>query len=110
MLDYRIKTFLTLYDEMNYRKTAVRLNMTQPGVTQHIHFIENHYGVKLFSYNGKTLEKTKNADILKRYVESVMAEEQDAINEFYKKEKRHKQGFSCLCLNFNIMRLYLQLF
>ena len=88
MLDYRIKTFLTLYDEMNYRKTAVRLNMTQPGVTQHIHFIENHYGVKLFSYNGKTLEKTKNADILKRYVESVMAEEQDAINEFYKKEKR----------------------
>ena len=87
MLDYRIKTFLTLYDEMNYRKTAVRLNMTQPGVTQHIHFIENHYGVKLFSYNGKTLEKTKNADILKRYVESVMAEEQDAINEFYKKEK-----------------------
>ena len=34
MLDYRIDTFLTLYHEMNYRKTAEKLNMTQPGVTQ----------------------------------------------------------------------------
>lgn len=41
MLDYRIKTFITLYNEMNYRKTAEKLNMTQPGVTQHIHYIEN---------------------------------------------------------------------
>ena len=35
MLDYRVITFLALYDEMNYRKTAEKLNMTQPGVTQH---------------------------------------------------------------------------
>ena len=35
MLDYRIETFLTLYDEMNYRRTAEKLRMTQPGVTQH---------------------------------------------------------------------------
>ena len=43
MLDYRIETFLTLYEEMNYRRTAERLQMTQPGVTQHIHYIENYY-------------------------------------------------------------------
>ena len=28
MLDYRVLTFLTLYDEMNYRRTAQMLNMT----------------------------------------------------------------------------------
>ena len=61
MLDYRVSTFLTLYDEMNYRRTAERLNMTQPGVTQHIHYLENYYGVKLFEYNGRTLSRTKNA-------------------------------------------------
>ena len=50
MLDYRIYTFLTLFKEMNYRKTAEKLNMTQPGVTQHIQYLEKHYGVKLFEY------------------------------------------------------------
>ena len=60
MLDYRVLTFLALYDEMNYRKTAEKLNMTQPGVTQHIHFLEHYYGIKLFEYDGRILSKTKN--------------------------------------------------
>lgn len=75
MLDYRIETFLTLYDQMNYRKTAEKLNMTQPGVTQHIHFLENYYGVKLFAYNGRQLTRTRQAEVLKRYFDSVRAEE-----------------------------------
>ena len=28
MLDYRVQTFLELYREMNYRRTAEKLNMT----------------------------------------------------------------------------------
>lgn len=75
MLDHRIITFLTLYDVMNYRKTAEILNMTQPGVTQHIHYLESRYGVKLFEYNGRALRRTENADILKRHVDSIRAEE-----------------------------------
>lgn len=75
MLDYRINTFLTLYREMNYRKTAELLNMTQPGVTQHIHFLEKVYNTKLFQYDGKTLTKTRSADLLKRSMERIMAEE-----------------------------------
>lgn len=55
MLDYRTETFLTLYEEMNYRRTAERLQMTQPGVTQHIHYLENYYGVKLFVYDGASI-------------------------------------------------------
>ena len=76
MLDYRINTFLTLYEEMNYRKTAEKLNMTQPGVTQHIHHLESFYGVKLFLYNGRQLTRTRHAEQLKRHFESIRAEEQ----------------------------------
>lgn len=83
MLDYRVLTFLTLYDEMNYRKTAAKLNMTQPGVTQHIHYLENYYGVKLFEYDGRTLSRTKNAEQLKRYFDS-MIEVQVLIQETLK--------------------------
>ena len=82
MLDYRVFTFLTLYDEMNYRRTAEKLNMTQPAVTQHIHYLENYYGVKLFEYKGRTLSRTKNADRLKRYFDSVRAEEADIRGNF----------------------------
>ena len=82
MLDYRVFTFLVLYDEMNYRRTAEKLNMTQPGVTQHIHYLENYYGVKLFEYDGRILSRTKNADRLKRYFDSINAEEADIREKF----------------------------
>ena len=75
VLDYRIATFMTLYREMNYRKTAEILRMTQPGVTQHIHFLENYYGVRLFTYDGRQLRRTKYAEALKRHVDSVRAKE-----------------------------------
>ena len=89
MLDYRVLTFLTLYDEMNYRRTAQKLNMTQPGVTQHIHYLENYYGVKLFEYDGRTLSKTKHAEQLKRHFESVRAEEISLKEDFVQTDKLH---------------------
>ena len=82
MLDYRVYTYLALYDEMNYRRTAEKLNMTQPGVTQHIHYLENYYGVKLFEYDGRVLSRTKNAESLKRYFNSIIAEESDIRKNF----------------------------
>lgn len=75
MLDYRIETFLTLCEEMNYRRTAEKLRMTQPGVTQHIQYLEKYYGTKLFTYDGHTLTRTKSAELLKRHAESVRADE-----------------------------------
>ncbi|MDD3335186.1 MAG: LysR family transcriptional regulator [Eubacteriales bacterium] len=59
MIDYRVKTFLTLCETMNYGKAAQRLNMTQPSVTQHVQSLEREYEVKLFHYYGRTLEKTE---------------------------------------------------
>ncbi len=82
MLDFRMITFRTLYNEMNYRKTAELLNMTQPGVTQHIQYLEKYYGVKLFEYNGKTLTRTKEGELLKKYADCVASEEHDVRRAF----------------------------
>lgn len=73
MLDYRISTFLTLCQQMNYRKTAEKLLMTQPAVTQHIHGLEQLYGCKLFHYEGKTLTKTAKAEALEVHARAMMA-------------------------------------
>lgn len=82
MLDYRVETFLTLYEEMNYRRTAERLRMTQPGVTQHIHYLERFYDVKLFVYNGRRLLRTPEAERLKRHIDSTRVAERDLRADF----------------------------
>ena len=64
MLDYRIDTFLTLCESMNYRKTAEMLHISQPAVTQQIHYLENQYGQKLFQYENRRLVKIEAAAIL----------------------------------------------
>ena len=61
MVDYRIETFLLLCELMNYRKTAEALRITQPAVTQQIHFLERQYGCKLFDYRNHQLTKTDAA-------------------------------------------------
>lgn len=64
MIDYRLKTFLTLCKVRNYTKTAEILHITQPAVSQHIKFLEESYGVKLFDYVGKSLKLTTSGKIL----------------------------------------------
>lgn len=64
MIDFRLKTFLTLCKVLNYTKTAEILHITQPAVSQHIKYLELEYNVKLFSYSGKTLSLTESGKLL----------------------------------------------
>lgn len=73
MLDTRVFTFLELCKTMNYHKTAENLNMTQPGVTQHIHYIEEFYQCTLFNYANKKLTKTKECIELEKSLRSIVA-------------------------------------
>ena len=64
MLDFRFNTFLTLCKIKNYTKTAEILHITQPAVSQHIKYLEESYGVKLFNFSGKVLSLTEAGKIL----------------------------------------------
>src|SRR5574344_1694960 len=86
MIDNRIHTFVTLCDTMNYRATAELLNMTQPAVTQHIHYLENEYQCKLFHYKNKKLSRTKDADILLKYARSAIYNEYELKQSLGTKE------------------------
>ena len=91
MFNPRVYTFLTLYKEMNYRRTAELLNMTQPGVTQHIQYLEKQYGIRLFHYQGRELSRTREAEVFKRHLDSMMAEEQAMRTEFLAEQGLHLQ-------------------
>lgn len=83
MLDPRWETFLVLCETMNYTRAAERLCLTQPAVTHHIHYLEDYYGCRLFSYEGKVLrlteagvrlrELTRSMAYNSRKIESVMS-------------------------------------
>ena len=77
MLDYRIDTFLTLCESMNYRKAAEILHISQPAVTQQIHYLENQYGRKLFQYENRRLVKTEAAVVLEKYARAAKLQERD---------------------------------
>ncbi len=64
MLDYRVETFLAVYETLSFTKAATRLSITQPGVSHHIRFLENYYDTKLFSYEGKKMIPTSRGDLL----------------------------------------------
>lgn len=81
MLDYRIDTFLTLCEQMNYRKTAEMLHISQPAVTQQIHYLENQYGQKLFAYENRRLVKTEAAAILEQYARAAKLQQQDLLEK-----------------------------
>lgn len=71
MLDPRWNTFLVLCETMNYTRAAKRLCLTQPAVTHHIHYLEDHYGCRLFSYEGKVLRLTEAGVKLREYTRSL---------------------------------------
>ncbi len=89
MLDNRIYTFLKLCETMNYRKTAEELNMTQPAVTQHIHYLEDLYQSKLFAYSGRKLSKTEAGIKLEQYAKPIIYNEIYFRNELSNPPKKH---------------------
>lgn len=76
MFDHRIQTFLALCETMNYRAAAEKLHITQPAVTQHIQYLEQLYDCRLFLYDGRSLNKTEQAETLLRAACSMNYQEE----------------------------------
>lgn len=92
MQDYRMETFLTVCRLMNYTNAAKELNITQPAVSQHIRFIEEHYQVKLFYYAGKKLRLTRAGVLLQRAC-TTMRHDDMILMEQMKTDREVKLSF-----------------
>jgi DNA-binding transcriptional LysR family regulator len=54
-----LRVFLIAAETLNFSRTAERLNMSQPSVTQHIQLLEAHFNAPLFNRTGRKLSLTK---------------------------------------------------
>ncbi|MDD3360819.1 MAG: LysR family transcriptional regulator [Hespellia sp.] len=75
MLDFRIHTFLEVCKTMNYTKAGQNLSITQPAVSQHIRYLENYYGHKLFESRGKKIYLTPAGETLYNAVSTMAHDE-----------------------------------
>lgn len=76
MLDFRMETFLTVCNFLNYTRAAEALNITQPAVTQHIQYLQAYYGVKLFDYHNKQLALTAEGEKLRESALAMLHDEE----------------------------------
>ena len=74
MLDFRHETFLTLCSCESFTKTAELLHMTQPAVSQHIKYLEEVYGCKLFDTSNRKIKLTEQGELLKEFTTSVLSD------------------------------------
>lgn len=81
-MDIRLNTFLAVCGTMNYSRAAEELHMTQPAVSQHIQFLEREYGCRLFRYEKRVLQKTKEGAALERFARSLRYNERQLKAEF----------------------------
>lgn len=87
-MDTRLNTFLSLCETMNYRKTAEKVNLSQPAVTKQIQSLEEEYGIKLFFYAGRKLEITQEGLLVRQYAQSQHYNEQQLLSTLGKVTRR----------------------
>lgn len=73
MIDPKLITFINAASLKNYTRTAEKLNMTQPAVTQHIKQLEEYYRVNLINKNGRQITLTEEGKMLLKYAKDLEA-------------------------------------
>lgn len=91
MLDFRMETFLKVCHCMNFTRAAEELHITQPAVSQHIHYLEKYYHTKLFLYEGKKLRLTNAGELLRNASMTMKHDELSLQNEMRKEGEELKE-------------------
>lgn len=71
MIDPKIETFLVLARVANYTETSKILNITQPAISQHIKYLEQTFGCKLFNRNTKKVQLTNDGKKFYKYAQKL---------------------------------------
>lgn len=76
-----LKTFVTLIDMGHFTKTAEKLFMTQPGVSQHISKLENSCGYALILRDKKSFELTEQGRLVYQYAVELVENELELLEQ-----------------------------
>ena len=93
MLDPRLLTFLVIVEEESYTKAAMRLSMTQPGLSHQMKQLEEMYDVKLFHYENRRISLTEEGMVFRKYAEFLLYQEKMMKKELENLKKKRKKYY-----------------
>jgi DNA-binding transcriptional LysR family regulator len=76
-----LRIFLTLTDELHFGRTAERLGISQPGVSEAVRVLESRLGVKVFDRTSRRVRLTPAGEALKRSLAPALAAVDQALTE-----------------------------
>lgn len=76
-----LNTFVTLIDTGHFTKTAEKLFMTQPGVSQHINKLEASCGQALIHRDKKRFDLTEQGRLVYQYAQQLNKNEENLFNQ-----------------------------
>ncbi|HUY81729.1 MAG TPA: LysR substrate-binding domain-containing protein [Acidobacteriaceae bacterium] len=82
MENFRLKVFRTVAKQLNFRKAAELLHLSQPAVSQQVHALEEELGIALFDRSGSRVQLTAAGALLLKYARKaaqLAAEAREAI-------------------------------
>jgi DNA-binding transcriptional LysR family regulator len=79
IVNFKLKVFRVVADNLNYRRAADELHLTQPAVTAQIRSLEESLGIALFDRVGRETTLTLAGTTLLQYVRQIEAFTNDAI-------------------------------
>ena len=65
--NFRLKVFRAVAEQLNFRKAAEHLFLTQPAITLQIKALENDLGVRLFDRTAGKISLTRQGSVLLTY-------------------------------------------
>jgi DNA-binding transcriptional LysR family regulator len=68
-----LRIFLVLADELHFGRTAERLGISQPGVSEAVRVLEGRLGVKVFDRTSRRVRLTSAGEELKRHLAPALA-------------------------------------
>ena len=74
----QLKCFVAVSKELNFRKAAKMLNMSQPPVTRHIVNLEYNLKTKLFERNSRSVKLTKDGTLFLTHATDIISRIEDA--------------------------------
>ncbi len=90
----QIKCFIAVSKELNFRKAAKKLNMSQPPVTRHILNLEHHLKTQLFNRNSRSVKLTKDGTLFLTHATEIISRIDDATNTILKNKNNLKGSIS----------------
>ena len=76
-----LRIFLVLADELHFGRTAERMGISQPGVSEAVRLMESRLGVRIFDRTSRRVRLTPAGEELRRRVQPALAALEQALVE-----------------------------